>query len=57
MAYPTRGRDPLFDSATQATLERRGRELLGLALVTVGLAIAALLSGRLDAAWDAVAPG
>ncbi len=43
MAYPTRGRDPLFDSTTQAALERRGKELLGLALVAVGMAMAGLL--------------
>ena len=43
MAYPTRGRDPLFDSETQATLERRGKELLGLVFVTLGIAVAALM--------------
>ena len=43
MAYPTRGRDPLFDSETQATLERRGKELLGLVFVTLGITVAALM--------------
>ena len=37
MASYSRGRDPLFDSATQASLEKRSKELLGLALI--GLAI------------------
>ncbi|MGB1234155.1 MAG: DNA translocase FtsK [Planktomarina sp.] len=40
MAYPARGRDPLLDTATQAFLERRGREALG----GVFLLIAAFLS-------------
>ena len=44
MAFQTRSRDPLFDEATQAILERRAWELgglvlLGLALIT-GLALA-----------------
>jgi S-DNA-T family DNA segregation ATPase FtsK/SpoIIIE len=38
MAYQTRTRDPLLDSTTQAALQRRGRELVGLLLVCVGLA-------------------
>ncbi len=40
MAYQTRRRDPLFDSKTQAALERRGSELLGLALLAAGIAVA-----------------
>jgi len=45
MAYqPLRQRDPLLDTGTQAALERRGRELLGLGLlalaVMLGLALA-----------------
>ncbi|MDD9717198.1 DNA translocase FtsK 4TM domain-containing protein [Dinoroseobacter sp. PD6] len=40
MAYhPARQRDPLLDTSTQAALEKRGRELLGLGL----LALAAML--------------
>lgn len=40
MAYqPARQRDPLLDTTTQAALEKRGRELLGLGL----LALAAML--------------
>jgi len=36
-SYQSRGRDPLLDSNTQAALEKRSKELLGLALI--GLAI------------------
>ncbi|KAA9006006.1 DNA translocase FtsK [Histidinibacterium aquaticum] len=43
MAYQTRTRDPLLDSSTQAALERRGQELLGLVLVVAGLAVFAML--------------
>jgi len=39
-SYQARQRDPLFDSVTQATLERRGKELFGFVL----LIMAALLS-------------
>ena len=41
-SYQTRQRDPLLDSATQAMVEKRGTELLGLALIVVGLAAAAM---------------
>ena len=40
-SYQTRHRDPLLDQNVQAMLERRGKELLGLALI--GLALAATL--------------
>ncbi len=52
-SYSARRRDPLFDSATQATLERRGKELLGFALIALGLAIAALLATYVpeDPSW------
>ncbi|NAZ37653.1 DNA translocase FtsK [Rubellimicrobium sp. CFH 75288] len=43
MAYPTRDRAPLLDEDTQATIERRGRELLGLCLFGAGLAVAMML--------------
>jgi DNA segregation ATPase FtsK/SpoIIIE, S-DNA-T family len=43
MAYQTRQRDPLLDSETQAILERRGSELIGLALLGAGLAVALML--------------
>ena len=36
MAYPTRGRDPFLDAGTQAFLERRGVEALGLFVSAVG---------------------
>ena len=39
MAFQTRSRDPLFDEATQAVLERRARELLGLGLLAVALVL------------------
>ena len=42
-SYQSRRRDPLLDSATQAAIEKRGRELFGLALAIVGLLCAALL--------------
>ncbi|MCV6595151.1 MAG: DNA translocase FtsK [Silicimonas sp.] len=43
MAYQTRGRDPLFDSDTQAIIERRGKELIGMALVVAAGLIALAL--------------
>ncbi|MGR3501922.1 DNA translocase FtsK [Pseudaestuariivita sp.] len=43
MAFPARGRDPLFDSSTQATLEKRGRELFGFALFVLGAMLAAMI--------------
>ena len=43
MAYQARQRDPLFDSDTQAIIERRGKELLGLALIVASGLLAALL--------------
>ncbi|QDY68355.1 DNA translocase FtsK [Qingshengfaniella alkalisoli] len=43
MAYQTKTRDPLFDTATQATLERRARELVGLGLLAVAVVLAVIL--------------
>ncbi|MDX1780668.1 MAG: DNA translocase FtsK 4TM domain-containing protein [Thalassovita sp.] len=43
MAYQARGRDPLFDSDMQAAIEKRGRELLGIVLSLLGLAVAAMI--------------
>jgi S-DNA-T family DNA segregation ATPase FtsK/SpoIIIE len=43
MAYQTRGRDPLFDSDVQAAIEKRGKELLGLVLIVLGFAAAAMV--------------
>ena len=39
MAFQTRTRDPLLDSDTQAIIERRGKEVLGLLLLGIGVAI------------------
>ena len=52
-SYQSRGRDPLLDSTTQAALEKRSKELLGLALL--GLAVlSAMLFGSYsveDPSW------
>ena len=42
-SYQARQRDPLLDEGTQAMLERRGRELLGLVLLMVGLGFTLML--------------
>ncbi|WP_375256219.1 DNA translocase FtsK 4TM domain-containing protein [Yoonia sp.] len=42
-SYQSRRRDPLLDSNTQAALEKRSRELLGLGLAFVGLLIAVMI--------------
>jgi S-DNA-T family DNA segregation ATPase FtsK/SpoIIIE len=54
-SYQIRQRDPLLDQNMQAVLERRGKELLGLALIGAGL-IAAMLLGSYapgDPGWMA----
>jgi S-DNA-T family DNA segregation ATPase FtsK/SpoIIIE len=43
MAYQARHRDPLFDSDTQAIIERRGKELLGMIMLGVALLVALML--------------
>lgn len=43
MAFQTRHRDPLFDSDTQAIIERRGKELIGLAALGVAILVAMML--------------
>ena len=43
MAYQTRDRNPLLDSDMQAAIERRGKELLGLVLIGLGLLAAAMI--------------
>ncbi len=43
MAYQTRQRDPLFDATTQAALEQRGKELLGLLLLGLGIVVGLML--------------
>ncbi len=52
-SYQSRGRDPLFDSDTQAILEKRARELVGLALIALGTAVALMLSSYVpdDPSW------
>jgi DNA segregation ATPase FtsK/SpoIIIE, S-DNA-T family len=42
-SYQARQRDPLLDQGTQAMLERRGRELLGVVLIAAGLGFMLLL--------------
>ncbi|MCW1920468.1 DNA translocase FtsK 4TM domain-containing protein [Rhodobacter sp. KR11] len=42
-SYQSRQRDPLLDQRVQAMLERRGRELFGLALIAVSFAFALML--------------
>ena len=52
-SYQARQRDPLLDSNTQAILERRGKELLGVALLVAGL-VAAMVLGSYspdDPSW------
>ncbi|MFZ5964116.1 DNA translocase FtsK [Thalassococcus sp. BH17M4-6] len=53
MAYQARGRDPLFDSNMQAAIEKRGKELAGLALVVLGLMAAAMIASYTpdDPSW------
>ncbi len=42
-SYQAQGRDPLFDSETQALLERRGKELIGIGLFVTGLLVLMML--------------
>ena len=42
-SYQSRQRDPLFDSTTQAALEKRSRELVGLALIVTGALFAVVI--------------
>ncbi len=43
MAYHSRSRDPLLDSNMQAAIEKRGKELIGILLIALGLAAAAMI--------------
>ncbi|WP_415220150.1 DNA translocase FtsK 4TM domain-containing protein [Pseudophaeobacter arcticus] len=43
MAFQTRSRDPLLDSSMQAAIEKRGKELIGIFLITLGLLVAAMV--------------
>ena len=55
MAYSVKHRDPLLDSAMQEAIERRGRELLGIALIGLAGLLAALLVSYVpdDPSWIA----
>ena len=44
MAYQTRGRDPLFDSNMAEAMEKRGKELLGLFLIALGVMTCAMIA-------------
>ncbi|MDF1669436.1 MAG: DNA translocase FtsK [Roseovarius sp.] len=44
MAYQTRGRDPLLDSNMAEAIEKRGKELLGLALIVVAAMAMAMIA-------------
>ena len=48
MAYNTRPRAPLLDTATQIAIERRSKELLGLALLAAGVVLALALGSYSD---------
>ncbi|SDF41010.1 DNA translocase FtsK [Celeribacter baekdonensis] len=52
-SYQARGRDPLFDRNTQAVLERRGKELIGLGLIVAGVLFALMLGSYVpeDPSW------
>ncbi|GAA3857024.1 DNA translocase FtsK [Celeribacter arenosi] len=52
-SYQARGRDPLFDSNTQALLEKRGSELIGLGFIAVGIIFALMFWSYLpeDPSW------
>jgi len=42
-SYTSRGRDPLLDNATQAAIEKRGKELFGFALIVGGILMAMMV--------------
>ena len=44
MAYQTRGRDPLLDSTMAEAIEKRGKELMGIALIVLGAVAAAMIA-------------
>ncbi|CUH78309.1 DNA translocase FtsK [Tropicibacter naphthalenivorans] len=54
-SYQARGRDPLFDADTALTLEKRGRELIGIVLVVIGLMASAMIASYTpdDPSWIA----
>lgn len=52
-SYQMKQRDPLFDSNMQAAIERRGKELIGLALIGLAVMVAMLLASYTpeDPSW------
>ena len=44
MAFQAKQRDPIFDSGTQAVIERRGKELIGIGLIIAGVLVIHLFS-------------
>ncbi|MFQ6547094.1 DNA translocase FtsK 4TM domain-containing protein [Aestuariibius sp. 2305UL40-4] len=42
-SYQTRARDPLLDTKMQAAIEKRGTELIGLALIALGVLVAMMV--------------
>ncbi|MEO8530220.1 MAG: DNA translocase FtsK 4TM domain-containing protein, partial [Deltaproteobacteria bacterium] len=56
MAYQVRHRDPIFDADTQAMFEQRGRELLGLVLMLIGIVLCLMLGSYTqdDPSWLSV---
>lgn len=53
MAYQARQRDPFLDSDMQAAIEKRGKEIVGLTLLAVGLMVTLLLLSYMpeDPSW------
>jgi S-DNA-T family DNA segregation ATPase FtsK/SpoIIIE len=52
-SYQAKRRDPLLDRKTQAALERRGRELLGIGLIALGVSTGLMLASYApdDPSW------
>ncbi len=52
-SYQSRGRDPLLDSTTQAAIEKRGKELFGIALIVLGVLLAMMVGSYTadDPSW------
>ncbi|NOX73920.1 MAG: DNA translocase FtsK [Alphaproteobacteria bacterium] len=44
MAYQTRHRDPLLESHIQAAVQKRGKELLGLVMLAIGVGVVLMLA-------------
>ncbi|WP_380055709.1 DNA translocase FtsK 4TM domain-containing protein [Falsihalocynthiibacter sp. SS001] len=53
MAYQTRQRDPLLDTNVQAALEKRGKELVGIAMIVAGVLVSMMLASYspTDPSW------